>query len=347
LRLEQTRQSVDTEQVFSAWLIADKEARERFRGTMGWRTLDGRDYLYRSIGNVRKSLGPRSPETEEIVRAFNEGKARVAEGQRMLASRLDQMAPVNRALGLGRIPDLTARVIRGLNKAGLIGKTVMIAGTNALYAYERLAGIHVASGYVATGDVDLLYDARSSLRLIASEVTKRGITGILRTIDRSFHLTGAGSYRAVNDDGFMVDLIKPGRRDALRPSGPDRISGDADDLTAVEIEGLVWLVNSPKVRQTVIDERGYPLEMVVPDPRAFSLHKLWLSRRRDRDPAKARRDEAQARLVAELIASRLPLYSFDEAEALSAIPSSLKSLLPNLLLSPAPPPSSGSSEPNW
>jgi hypothetical protein len=139
-----------------------------------------------------------------------------------------------------------------------------------------------------------------------------------------------GGFRAVNNSGFMIDLIRPASRDPLRSSGRNLVSPAPDDLTAVEIEGLAWLVNAPKLTQTVLDERGYPVEMVCPDPRAFALYKLWLSRHGDQEPVKARRDEAQARLIAELIQTRAPAFSFSDTTALMALPAALRSLIPEV-----------------
>jgi hypothetical protein len=64
----------------------------------------------------------------------------------------------------------------------------------------------------------------------------------------------------------------------------------------------------------VTDERGGPLRVVTTDPRVFAAHKFWMSQRADRDPAKRKRDEAQARAVAQLVAqylTNLP-YAADE-----------------------------------
>jgi hypothetical protein len=51
----------------------------------------------------------------------------------------------------------------------------------------------------------------------------------------------------------------------------------------------------------------------VPDPRAFALHKAWLSRQPDREPLKKPRDIAQAREVVQLVREHMPHLSFDEA----------------------------------
>jgi hypothetical protein len=36
----------------------------------------------------------------------------------------------------------------------------------------------------------------------------------------------------------------------------------------------------------VIAQDGMPAPIVSPDPRAFAIHKMWLSKQDDRDPAK-------------------------------------------------------------
>jgi hypothetical protein len=51
-----------------------------------------------------------------------------------------RQAAVNRALGLGRVPLMNARIIRALDKSGLLGAGIRVVGTNAIYAYEAIAG---------------------------------------------------------------------------------------------------------------------------------------------------------------------------------------------------------------
>ena len=82
----------------------------------------------------------------------------------------------------------------------------------------------------------------------------------------------------------------------------------------------------PHISVIILDESGVPLRTSVPDPRAFALHKYWVSRRLDRDPMKARRDEQQAHAVAGLIVDYLPAFNFSEARYLGSIPSSLREI---------------------
>ena len=322
LRHEQARQIVDAEQIFSTYEAARKEIDARFAGSMSWKQINGTTYLYRKVKGANKSLGVRSEHTEASHRAFHEGRERVRERLRKLTKRLDEMAPVNRALGIGRVPATCARILRRIGAAGLMGDAIDVVGTNALFGYERLCGIQVESGLLATGDVDLLFDARSRLRLASHDVRSEGLLGLLRKVDGSFARLGRGSFRAVNDDGFMVDLIKPMPKDRMSASGRVRIGGEGD-LEAIEIEGLAWLVNSPKRDVVVLDDRGYPLRISVPDPRSFAIHKAWLSSRDDRDAVKRKRDAGQARLVAEIVTERLPDLAFDGSD-LSAMPMAMR-----------------------
>ena len=76
--------------------------------------------------------------------------------------------------------------------------------------------------------------------------------------------------------------------------------GGVNDLEAVAVMNLQWLLSSPNFFQTVIGDDGFPALMVVPDPRAFSLHKLWLSKQEDREPVKRGRDQSQGIAAARL-----------------------------------------------
>ena len=94
-----------------------------------------------------------------------------------------------------------------------------------------------------------------------------------------------------------------------------------DEFVAVEAD-MKWLIAAPKVRAVALDEDGYPAPLSVPDPRAFALHKFWLSLKSDRDPVKKPRDAAQSAAVVAMIEDLLPQYPFSE-KALRIFPKSL------------------------
>jgi hypothetical protein len=91
----------------------------------------------------------------------------------------------------------------------------------------------------------------------------------------------------------------------------ENITFSESDLVATEVPGLQWLLNSPKLDVVAIDEDGWPVPMRVPDPRAFALHKAWLSGLLTREPIKKPRDLDQARAVAQLIQDEMPQLSFE------------------------------------
>jgi len=84
--------------------------------------------------------------------------------------------------------------------------------------------------------------------------------------------------------------------------------GGGEDLMAAEIKNLQWLISTPKFDQVVIGEDGFPALMVVPDPRAFAVHKLWLSSQKDRETVKKKRDRSQALATCKLILRYMPEF---------------------------------------
>jgi hypothetical protein len=341
LSTEQRRQLIDTQQTYSAWRAADADNRHRFAGSMRWVQRDGREYLLRKLRKVETSLGPRNEKTEAVHAAFVRGRDENSDRLAGLSARIDRLAPVNIAMGLGRVPGIAGRILRACDEQGLLGEQLVVVGTNALFAYEVEAGVHVESGLVASGDIDLLYDARRHITLAVKGLAAEGLIGLLRRVDSSFTPARPRSFRAANRDGYLVDLIRPEAKDVFRDNFPTALSSLPDDLEGAAIFGLGWLVNSPKLDGVAIDERGYPLRLVVVDPRAFALHKAWVSKREDREPLKAVRDLEQAKAAA-MIATRYLRMRFDSPE-LSALPGAIMEIAPSLLEEDAP----RMTKPNW
>ncbi len=321
---EQRRQTIDSHQVHEAFWSASDELRRRFDGSMRWVTRKGHDYLHRKRGTQERSLGPRGADTERRYEAFTHGRERCRADVEGLSTRLDQMAPVNRALNLGRVPKLTARILRMLDHQRLLGTHLLVVGTNALFAYEARAGVHVPSELLATQDADLLWDVRSRVELLVPEVRRRGVLALLQKVDHSFRKRGGRDFRAFNRDGFVVDLIRPLDERVMNAKDRCTIGESDDDLHGVPIEGLKWLLNVPRFEAVAMAEDGYAVRLVTVDPRAFALHKLWVAGRQDRDPLKRPRDRAQARAAADLARRWLGLGLDDEA--LSGLPREVRAL---------------------
>ena len=146
-----------------------------------------------------------------------------------------------------------------------------------MHAYEASAGVFFDISTMATKDMDILWDIRPKLTLVADkDMGNTGLLDIIRKTDRSFEPIRPGGFRAVNRDGFMVELIKAEPKQLLNKE--TRRMGGPVDLEAAKIRNLQWLISSPNFSPVVIGEDGYPASLLAPDPRTFALHKLWLSK---------------------------------------------------------------------
>lgn len=314
---EQRRQLIDVRQAFEPWREAAREFRHSYQGSMHWVKTGERQYLKRRYGKSWESLGVRSPQTEATKASYTEQRSRLRQRITRLGKRLDAMKKINRAHGLGRMPDTAAKVLRKLDEVGLLGKQLFVVGTHSLYAYEARAGVFFDGGLTATTDIDLLWDSRRKLSLaVAPEVRTEGLIGLLRHVDKSFEAQ-PGHYRAVNEDGYFVDLIRPLEKDEVRAAASKMTDAD-HDMAASAIIGLQWLINAPKFDEVVIGSDGLPLWISCIDPRVYALHKLWMSKQQSREPIKRKRDMGQAKSVAEVAREFLGMKF--NAKDLSALP---------------------------
>lgn len=298
---------VNTDQLFENYRAALGHAGSHAYG-MRWKTVRGVEYLFREHdrrGNG-KLLGRRSPETEGTLAAFLIGKEAARERLAGISAQLDEQARMNKALRLSRVPRVVARILRQIDAAGL-GRAFLVLGTQALYAYEAVAGVQFLTELLASGDVDLLFDTRKKVTLVSDRLHGEGLLGLLKKADRTFECVRKRGFRAANAGQFMVDLVIAPR--PMHEAEP--VSFSDGDLVASEVPGLQWLINAPRLSVVAVDEDGWPVPFLVPDPRAFALHKAWLSQQTTREPLKKPRDLAQARAVAAITRAYLPHLPFD------------------------------------
>ncbi len=316
---EQSRELIDVSQIYTVYRD-ELEQSAKYVGSMVWKNVNGYEYLYRILdrkGNA-KSLGCRCAKTEAQYAAFKSGKTESKQRLNNLKAELDNRARYCKAARINRVPMIVANIARRLDKNNLLGKRITIIGTNAIYGYESMAAVFMNNALTATRDVDILWDARGRLKLITDDDID-GLLPLLQKVDKSFKRS-AQTYRAVNQQGFMVDLIKPMPKSVMQLESQQ--IGTENDLIAVEINSMEWLVASPKISTIAIDSKGYPFRMVIADPRAFTIHKLWLSTQANREIAKKRRDFQQAMGVAKIIVEQLPQFQF-KPESLKMFPNDL------------------------
>jgi hypothetical protein len=312
-------------EAYQAYLEA-REAGRPFKGGMHWKKIHGREYLYKYRDRLGHgaSLGPRSPHTEGLLSEF--GRRRRESAARLAARRQELAAAARfcRAALIQRVPDPVVRILRYLAPGDLPGTPLMVIDTHALHAFEFAAGVFIDP----SPGSPLWAGAGHGLTLAATAaMPPEEFLRFLRRADRSFQTLPGDCLAAVNKPGFRVRCLHPPTARSPHPI----VLRDAPGLTVpAEAGDLTALVAAPKFSQVAIGRRGDPVTMVVPDPRALALHKLWLSQQEDRDPGKKIRDRLQAAALAELILRYLPPYHFFSAE-LRLFPPEVARLAENLV----------------
>ncbi len=313
---------IDISQVYETYLDVVSEL-QKYRGGMKWIKRSGKEYLFRQRNNRGdgKSLGIRNKETEELYAQFHTRKSELAGKQKSLLDELKRQSKFCIAANINRVPKIAADIIRIIHQAKSNPDALIVVGTNALFAYENMAGVRFDTEILATRDLDLMWDAERKLSLMGLKPNE-GLISLLKKADRTFERQPNVTYCAANDKGYMVDLIKP------MPSPPHKvtlpsITGNKNDLSAAEIENLNWLYAAPPANAIVIGNDGFPVVFDVPDPRVFAAYKLWLAEQDRRDPRKKTRDKKQGIAVLRLLKEYLPEYQLNEAE-LKGLPQRLR-----------------------
>lgn len=304
LSAQQTRQYIDAETVFLALQRTRREAAE-VRGSMFWRTQGSAQYLIReSAGGGQKSLGPRTPQTEAIFERF---KLRKEQTQSRLAALQDaahHQQRLNKALRVGRVPGIVIKTLNALQAAGLQDHFMTI-GTHSLYAYESACGVRFTPDAMATQDIDLLFDSRKRISFMSRmKKLDSSFIGALQKADPTFRVMADQKQTAINDNGFEIDVIRRTAKDD--DPHPFRMSDDADDLWAVQVDGADKMLSSERFSQVVVAETGHMAVMHTMPPLTFMALKKRLAMSVGRDPKKRLKDALQAELVQELVQAYMP-----------------------------------------
>jgi len=303
---EQLRALGNAAQFYADWRVALSEIPAH---SLYWNPAGGHEYLA-STSSAQRSLGRRSPETEQMYETHTAAKQAAEQRLSAIEARINESAPLWRALRLPSVDPLTGRILRELDKGELLGSKILIIGTYALKAYEVEAADTFATGMDATDDLDLTL-------LLGDSSVPRAVLRALKRVDTNFIVNPNAPTRAVNGSGYRVDL--------LTTLAGEKSIDPAFGWRPAPLEGQDWLLLGKPVTTVVVDARGWPVPMIVPDPRYFALHKLWLSKRRP-GPKRAK-DERQGEALLEAVRRDMPHYSMDDT-FLSSLPPSLREQWP-------------------
>jgi hypothetical protein len=241
-------------------------------------------------------------------------KTAVQARQKQLRATVLQHTRVNRALRIGRTPNVVVNTLNALAHAGLQPHFLTV-GTHALYAYETACGVRVQTEATATQDIDLLLDTRKYLRFATTmQRLDTSLLGIFQKVDKTFVLREDQEYTAVNADGFEIDVI---HRSAQSNAGTDphplRVSAFEEDFWAVQVSSGQALLDGKRFTQVVVSTNGEMATMHAPSPDSFVRIKTALGKSANRDPLKSRKDTLQAIVVQRLLDDHGLRYVVDGA----------------------------------
>ena len=317
---EETRAYHDAEMIAAAWYEARDEL-ARYPGWLTWKKNGaGTEYLFQGsdrAGNG-KSLGLRSPETEQRFEAFREAKQAARQRESALRDQVAIQARFVRAARVNRMPRDAAKLLRTFERTPF-REALMVVGTHALYAYEAAAGVRFIPGLTATRDVDLLWDSKRELEVSVglADDQRPGFLEILRQLDATFTVGTEHSFRVTSAQGLMVDFLMAEPDDGRKPKSGDKVR-------PIGLVGQAWLLGIAPMRQIAFSHDGYPIRLRVPQPTIFAAHKSWLAHLRSRAATKRERDGAQALAVFDLLRTCLA----DQVSVKRGIPAELKKYLP-------------------
>jgi hypothetical protein len=300
---EALRLLANLEQRYGAWMDAERIV---LPGRLVWKTIAGKDYLYR-IANGRgdgRSLGPRSHETQTCWKAAQTAR----QTTETLWPTLLRDSALYRTLHLPRIASAAAQLLREFDRHALLGTSLLVVGTNAMAAYEIEAQSRFASaaGVDSTADFAMTWVAVEPRQttLAAIGAAPRTLFEVMKRVDHTYTINTGRTFQVRNSKGYEIELLLPRSLEHTLPRN--------EPLQPIALPEQDWLLPGRRVEHVVCGLDGQPCRLIAPDPRYFALHKLWLAKKPTRNPLKRPKDEKQGTLLLSAIAERMPHYTLDD-----------------------------------
>lgn len=302
---EQQRLLVNLDQHYEVWRAA---SRRLTSGRLKWKTINDREYLYRVSNRIDTSLGPRNSDTEKLYTRYELDR----ETKEQSTETLHVDGALYRALRLPMIPAFAGRVLRELDIREMLGTSLLVVGTMALPAYEIEANERILSAFETTDDFDLTW---SHPVLGKSEPEPpNALLAALKSVDGTYTPNTEREFQIRNARGQEVELLLAAS--LSQDWSPQQV------LKPVPLPEQDWLLWGEQISQVTCDMDQEAARLVVPDPRWFGLHKLWLSQKPARNPHKKDKDKRQGIAVLDLVRNRMPRFPMD-AKFENQIPSLL------------------------
>jgi hypothetical protein len=305
---EQARALINLRQYYEAWRDAERAARA-LPYDLRRKTVGGREYLYEIAdrSGTGTSLGRWDNAKAERFEAYRAEKAALKDRRARTWDRMAETARIARATRLPQLVSTPGPILREADCRGLFDGQLLVVGTNCLLAYqqEAVARFDLPDGTV---DFDLTW---------AGEEQPAGapVWEMLKSVDSTFAVNTEREFQARNADGYEVELLAaPSRFAAL---------GRREKPRPIPLPEQEWLLLGRPVDQVVTCRDGTAARLVVPDPRWFALHKLWLAEKPTRNPLKRDKDRRQGTALLDAVTQAMPHYPLDE-EFQASLPGELE-----------------------
>jgi hypothetical protein len=307
---DERRLLVNLQQHYGSWIDA-RRVLDALPYGMRFKTVNITDYLYeiKDRDGNGTSLGRRSPETEARLDRYLSERRSAEERVEGAKLALDATCRQYRALFLPSVPAEAGRILREADLRGLLGSHLLVVGTNAVTAYVAFIGGRIDMLPDTTDDFDLAWVYRSE--------PLRGpvVWPLLKSVDPTYAVNTERTFQARNSKAFEVEVL-------VSPSAAKTLPR-LDSPSPIPLPEQEWLHHGKPLSMVVVDDKAAPARLVVPDPRWFALHKLWLADQAKRDPLKRDKDRIQGSLLLQAIPEGFPLHPLDEPEFVSALPEEL------------------------
>jgi hypothetical protein len=257
--------------------------------------IRGRRYWYFQVksvtGRQQRYVGPEQPELLDRIKQHKRAKDD-QHARRALVSTLVRSAHLPRPL------PAIGEILASLSKAGVFRLRGVLVGTAAYQTYSTMLGIRLPAASVMTDDVDI---AQFEAISIAVKDHTSPILDTLKNVDPAFrevpnlHPGQTTSYGTPK--GIRIDFLTPN-------TGPDTdvpASLPALGTYAQQLRFLDFLIRDPEPAAIL---HGVGVNVLVPAPHRFALHKLIVSRRRQEGAAKRDKDILQAQSLLEVLVQK-------------------------------------------
>ena len=252
-------------------------------------------YFQQNLNGRReqKYVGPETPELLNQISAHKQRRDDERERRALVSTLI-------RSFGMPRPIKEIGDVVAALAKAGVFRLRGVLVGTVAYQTFPPVFGTRLPQTILQTGDIDVAQFQNVS---VAVEEQIPPVLDLLKAVDETFrpvpHIHGKNVTSYAAKGGLRVDFLTPNQGEDTDVPQPLR----AFQTDAVPLRFLDFLIYDPEPAVLLHNAGIY---ILVPSPQRYAVHKLIVSRLRQKDAAKQDKDIKQSAALLELLNERRP-----------------------------------------